>query len=90
MQVIQNSAVRSILKLKYGTPSNIMHQEVFNKLKLLTREISSGKIESFCSTGRQTGRRIERRFRIKIYRISNSIVSISSVSKCNHVTERKD
>ncbi|RNA43879.1 hypothetical protein BpHYR1_026137 [Brachionus plicatilis] len=28
--------VRSILKLKYDNPSNVMHQEVFNKLKLLT------------------------------------------------------
>ncbi|RNA16205.1 RNA-directed DNA polymerase from mobile element jockey-like [Brachionus plicatilis] len=36
IQVIQNSAVRSILKLKYDTPSNIMHQEAFNKLNLLT------------------------------------------------------
>ncbi|RNA44102.1 RNA-directed DNA polymerase from mobile element jockey-like, partial [Brachionus plicatilis] len=36
IQVIQNSAVRSILKLKYDTPLNIMHQEAFNKLKLLT------------------------------------------------------
>ncbi|RNA23204.1 hypothetical protein BpHYR1_006336 [Brachionus plicatilis] len=29
-------AVRSILKLKYDTPSNILHQEAYNKLKLLT------------------------------------------------------
>ncbi|RMZ99290.1 hypothetical protein BpHYR1_053070, partial [Brachionus plicatilis] len=29
-------AVRSILKLKYDTPSNIVHQEAFNKLNLLT------------------------------------------------------
>ncbi|RNA28084.1 hypothetical protein BpHYR1_019812, partial [Brachionus plicatilis] len=36
IQVIQNSAVRSILKLKYDTPSNIVPQETFNKLKLLT------------------------------------------------------
>ncbi|RNA28369.1 RNA-directed DNA polymerase from mobile element jockey-like [Brachionus plicatilis] len=36
IQVIQNSAVRSILKLKYDTPSNIIHQEAFNKLNLLT------------------------------------------------------
>ncbi|RNA29931.1 RNA-directed DNA polymerase from mobile element jockey-like, partial [Brachionus plicatilis] len=36
IQVIQNSAVRSILKLKYDTPSNIMQQEAFFKLKLLT------------------------------------------------------
>ncbi|RNA22909.1 NADPH-dependent aldehyde reductase ARI1-like isoform X1 [Brachionus plicatilis] len=36
IQVIQNTAVRSILKLKYDTPSNIMHQEAFKKLKLLT------------------------------------------------------
>ncbi|RMZ94513.1 hypothetical protein BpHYR1_010911, partial [Brachionus plicatilis] len=33
---IQNTAVRSILKLKYDTPSNIVHHEAFNKLKLLT------------------------------------------------------
>ncbi|RNA41268.1 hypothetical protein BpHYR1_001693 [Brachionus plicatilis] len=36
LEVIQNSAVRSILKLKYDTPSNILHHEAFNKLKLLT------------------------------------------------------
>ncbi|RNA29799.1 hypothetical protein BpHYR1_020270 [Brachionus plicatilis] len=36
IQVIQNSAVRSILKLKYDTLSNIMHHETFNKLNLLT------------------------------------------------------
>ncbi|RNA10414.1 leucine-rich repeat transmembrane neuronal 4 [Brachionus plicatilis] len=36
IQVTQNSAVRSILKLKYDTPSNIIHQEAFNKLNLLT------------------------------------------------------
>ncbi|RNA19286.1 hypothetical protein BpHYR1_038030 [Brachionus plicatilis] len=36
LQAIQNTAVRSILKLKYDTPSNIMHHEAFNKLKLLT------------------------------------------------------
>ncbi|RNA19118.1 hypothetical protein BpHYR1_006377 [Brachionus plicatilis] len=35
-QAIQNTAVRSILKLKYDSPSNIVHQEAFNKLKLLT------------------------------------------------------
>ncbi|RNA27033.1 hypothetical protein BpHYR1_052796, partial [Brachionus plicatilis] len=28
--------VRSILKLKYDTPSNILHQEAYNKLKILT------------------------------------------------------
>ncbi|RMZ93261.1 hypothetical protein BpHYR1_024481, partial [Brachionus plicatilis] len=28
--------LRSILKLKYDTPSNILHQEAYNKLKLLT------------------------------------------------------
>ncbi|RNA24568.1 hypothetical protein BpHYR1_030141 [Brachionus plicatilis] len=28
--------VQSILKLKYDTPSNIIHQEAFNKLDLLT------------------------------------------------------
>ncbi|RNA43528.1 hypothetical protein BpHYR1_028493 [Brachionus plicatilis] len=33
---IQNTAVRSILKLKYDTPFNIVHHEAFNKLKLLT------------------------------------------------------
>ncbi|RNA21813.1 hypothetical protein BpHYR1_036090, partial [Brachionus plicatilis] len=33
---IQHRSVRSILKLKYDTTSNVMHQEVFNKLKLLT------------------------------------------------------
>ncbi|RNA36063.1 hypothetical protein BpHYR1_052713 [Brachionus plicatilis] len=31
-----NTAVRSILKLNYDTPSNIGHHEAFNKLKLLT------------------------------------------------------
>ncbi|RNA16638.1 hypothetical protein BpHYR1_007234 [Brachionus plicatilis] len=36
LQAIQNTAVRSILKLKYDTPSNILHHEAFNKLKLLT------------------------------------------------------
>ncbi|RNA18697.1 RNA-directed DNA polymerase from mobile element jockey-like [Brachionus plicatilis] len=36
LQAIQNTAVRSILKLKYDTPSNIVHHEAFNKLKLLT------------------------------------------------------
>ncbi|RNA18852.1 hypothetical protein BpHYR1_005265, partial [Brachionus plicatilis] len=36
LQAIQNAAVRSILKLKYDTPSNIVHHEAFNKLKLLT------------------------------------------------------
>ncbi|RNA04698.1 RNA-directed DNA polymerase from mobile element jockey-like [Brachionus plicatilis] len=36
IQVIQNSAVRHILKLKKDTPSNIVHQEAFNKLNLLT------------------------------------------------------
>ncbi|RNA16287.1 hypothetical protein BpHYR1_052435 [Brachionus plicatilis] len=35
LEVIQNSAVRSILKLRYDTPSNILHNEAFNKLKLL-------------------------------------------------------
>ncbi|RNA07423.1 hypothetical protein BpHYR1_013753 [Brachionus plicatilis] len=33
---IQSTAVRSILKLKYDTTSNIVHHEAFNKLKLLT------------------------------------------------------
>ncbi|RNA12658.1 hypothetical protein BpHYR1_016988 [Brachionus plicatilis] len=33
---IQNSAVRSILKLKYDTPSKFIHQETFNKLFILT------------------------------------------------------
>ncbi|RNA18038.1 hypothetical protein BpHYR1_007997 [Brachionus plicatilis] len=36
LQAIQNTAVRYILKLKYDTPSNIVHHEAFNKLKLLT------------------------------------------------------
>ncbi|RNA15933.1 hypothetical protein BpHYR1_007674 [Brachionus plicatilis] len=36
LQAIQNTAVRSILKLKYDTPSNIVHHEAFNKLKFLT------------------------------------------------------
>ncbi|RNA25014.1 hypothetical protein BpHYR1_028987 [Brachionus plicatilis] len=36
LQAIQNTAVRSILKLKYDTPSNMVHHEAFNKLKLLT------------------------------------------------------
>ncbi|RNA09200.1 RNA-directed DNA polymerase from mobile element jockey-like [Brachionus plicatilis] len=36
LEVIQNSAVRSILKLRYYTPSNILHNEAYNKLKLLT------------------------------------------------------
>ncbi|RNA27687.1 hypothetical protein BpHYR1_020726 [Brachionus plicatilis] len=35
LQAIQNTAVRSILKLKYDSPSNIVHHEAFNKLKLL-------------------------------------------------------
>ncbi|RNA05494.1 RNA-directed DNA polymerase from mobile element jockey-like [Brachionus plicatilis] len=35
LEVIQNSAVRSILKLRYDIPSNIVHHEAFNKLKLL-------------------------------------------------------
>ncbi|RMZ99391.1 hypothetical protein BpHYR1_030337, partial [Brachionus plicatilis] len=35
IQVIHNSVVRSILKLKYDTTSNIMHQETFNKLEPL-------------------------------------------------------
>ncbi|RMZ95557.1 hypothetical protein BpHYR1_002922 [Brachionus plicatilis] len=35
IQVIQNSAVRFILKLKYNTPSNIIHQDTLNKLTLL-------------------------------------------------------
>ncbi|RMZ94361.1 RNA-directed DNA polymerase from mobile element jockey-like, partial [Brachionus plicatilis] len=30
LQAIQNTAVRSILKLKYDTPSNIVHHEAFN------------------------------------------------------------
>ncbi|RNA16234.1 RNA-directed DNA polymerase from mobile element jockey-like [Brachionus plicatilis] len=36
LEVIQNSAVRSILKLRYDIPSNILHNEANNKLKLLT------------------------------------------------------
>ncbi|RNA14495.1 RNA-directed DNA polymerase from mobile element jockey-like [Brachionus plicatilis] len=35
LEVIQNSAVRSILKLRYDTPSNILHNEAY-KLKRLT------------------------------------------------------
>ncbi|RNA15321.1 hypothetical protein BpHYR1_053360 [Brachionus plicatilis] len=35
IQAIQNSAVRFILKLKYDTPSDILHNETFDKLKLL-------------------------------------------------------
>ncbi|RNA02709.1 RNA-directed DNA polymerase from mobile element jockey-like [Brachionus plicatilis] len=35
IQAIQNSAVRFILKLKYDTPSDILHNEAFDKLKLL-------------------------------------------------------
>ncbi|RNA18251.1 RNA-directed DNA polymerase from mobile element jockey-like [Brachionus plicatilis] len=35
-QVIKNSAVRSILKLRYDSPSNIFHYEAYIKLKLLT------------------------------------------------------
>ncbi|RNA23268.1 hypothetical protein BpHYR1_033067 [Brachionus plicatilis] len=34
LEVIQNSAVRSILKLKYDTPFNILHHEAYNKLKI--------------------------------------------------------
>ncbi|RNA39195.1 EF-hand domain-containing family member B, partial [Brachionus plicatilis] len=36
LEAIQNIEVRSILKLKYDTPYNIVHHESFNKLKLLT------------------------------------------------------
>ncbi|RNA03353.1 hypothetical protein BpHYR1_043626 [Brachionus plicatilis] len=36
LQAIQNTAVRSILNLKYDTPSNMVHHEAFNKPKLLT------------------------------------------------------
>ncbi|RNA17999.1 hypothetical protein BpHYR1_012102 [Brachionus plicatilis] len=36
LEVIQNSAVRSILKLRYDTPSNILLNEAYIKLKLLT------------------------------------------------------
>ncbi|RNA06690.1 hypothetical protein BpHYR1_012670 [Brachionus plicatilis] len=36
IQVLQNSAVRFILKLKCNTPSNIVHHEALNILKLLT------------------------------------------------------
>ncbi|RNA31662.1 RNA-directed DNA polymerase from mobile element jockey-like [Brachionus plicatilis] len=36
LEVVQNSAVRFILKLRYDTPSNILHHEAYNKLKLLT------------------------------------------------------
>ncbi|RNA36719.1 hypothetical protein BpHYR1_034649, partial [Brachionus plicatilis] len=41
IQVLQNSAVRFILK--YDTPFNILHHEAFNKLKLLT--VSNGLFE---------------------------------------------
>ncbi|RNA25174.1 hypothetical protein BpHYR1_002426, partial [Brachionus plicatilis] len=34
IQAIQKSAVRFILKLKYDTPSDILHNEAFDKLKL--------------------------------------------------------
>ncbi|RNA21389.1 hypothetical protein BpHYR1_040077 [Brachionus plicatilis] len=36
VKILQNSAVRFILKLIYDTPSNILHHEAFNKLKFLT------------------------------------------------------
>ncbi|RNA21073.1 RNA-directed DNA polymerase from mobile element jockey-like [Brachionus plicatilis] len=36
LEVIQNSEVRSILKLRYDSHSNILHNEAYNKLKLLT------------------------------------------------------
>ncbi|RNA38584.1 hypothetical protein BpHYR1_048428 [Brachionus plicatilis] len=36
LQAIQNTTVRSIIKLKYDTPSHIVHHKAFNKLKLLT------------------------------------------------------
>ncbi|RNA21180.1 hypothetical protein BpHYR1_011257 [Brachionus plicatilis] len=45
LQAIQNTAVRSILKLKYDTPSNIVHHESFNKLKLLT---VSNRLSELC------------------------------------------
>ncbi|RNA16145.1 RNA-directed DNA polymerase from mobile element jockey-like [Brachionus plicatilis] len=50
LQAIQNTTVRSILKLKYDTPSNIVHHEAFNKLKLITVsnrlfELSESRIE---------------------------------------------
>ncbi|RNA05841.1 RNA-directed DNA polymerase from mobile element jockey-like [Brachionus plicatilis] len=35
IQAIQNSAVRFILKLKYDTPYDILHNEAFDKLKEL-------------------------------------------------------
>ena len=36
IQTIQNAAVRAILKLKYDTPSNLLHHEALEKLKLHT------------------------------------------------------
>ncbi|RNA19348.1 hypothetical protein BpHYR1_015679, partial [Brachionus plicatilis] len=36
VKILQNSAIRFILKLKYDTPSNILHHEALNKLKFLT------------------------------------------------------
>ena len=36
LQTIQNSAVRSILKLRFDTPSSILYQEAQNKLKINT------------------------------------------------------
>ncbi|RMZ95712.1 hypothetical protein BpHYR1_050755 [Brachionus plicatilis] len=32
LEVIQNSAVRSILKIRNDTPSNILHHEAYNKV----------------------------------------------------------
>ena len=34
LQTIQNAAVRSILKLKHDTPTNVLHHEAFEKLKI--------------------------------------------------------
>ncbi|RNA07838.1 hypothetical protein BpHYR1_034787 [Brachionus plicatilis] len=36
LQTIQNSAVRSILKLRFDTPSSILYHEAHNKLKFHT------------------------------------------------------
>ena len=36
LQVIQNTAIRSILKLIFDTPSNTLHYEALNKLRIFT------------------------------------------------------
>ncbi|RNA06133.1 RNA-directed DNA polymerase from mobile element jockey-like, partial [Brachionus plicatilis] len=43
LQAIQNTAVRSILKLKYDTPSNIVHYEAFTNMKSLKKEALSNE-----------------------------------------------